>query len=139
MWQKKTIKICPSQHIDLFRCLFTKNSLKIKNGLEIVFRSHFSLKNLKNLSFVILPKLEKFHYEIVLHSKMCFMFHACAFDNVRTIVWKGVSAPSPFFFHLPFLIFLLSLETCNPPSWHTSKENTRFYDDTLESVRLKTI
>ena len=42
----------------------------------------------------------------------------------------------PFFFHLPFF-----LETCTPPpfSWHPSRENTRFYDNTLESRRLKTI
>ena len=56
------------------------------------------------------------------------------------IVQKGVSDP-PLFFHPPtFLISSLSLETCNPsPSWHPSWENSRFYDDTPESGRLKTI
>ena len=36
----------------------------------------------------------------------------------------------------------ISLETCNlppHPCWHSLQENTRFYDDTLESGRLKTI
>ena len=27
----------------------------------------------------------------------------------------------------------------HPPSWHPSRENTRFYDDTLEPGRLKAI
>ena len=53
-------------------------------------------------------------------------------------------SPPPFFFHPPpFLISPLSLETCNPPplppSWRPSRENTRFYGDTPESGRLKTI
>ena len=48
------------------------------------------------------------------------------------------------FFIPPFLIAPLSSETCNPPSspclsWHQSPENTRFYDDTPESGRLKKI
>ena len=38
----KTIKICPNQHTDLLRFLFTGDSLKIKKGLELVSRSHFS-------------------------------------------------------------------------------------------------
>ena len=52
----------------------------------------------------------------------------------------------PFFFHPPFLIpphFFRNMLPCNPPplpppSWHSSRENIRFYDDTLESGRLKT-
>ena len=61
-------------------------------------------------------------------------------------MWKGVSAP-PFFFH-PSLFdippFFMNI-TCNlppltPPPWHhPSQGNTRFYDDTLEWGRLKTI
>ena len=62
------------------------------------------------------------------------------------IVRKGVSAP-PLIFHPPFLISSLSLETCNPPtplplplsSWHPTREKSRFYDNTVESARLKTI
>ena len=57
------------------------------------------------------------------------------FNKVIYIVWQGVSASISFF--IP-----LSLETCNPLpslSWHLSRENTRFYDDTPESGRLKTI
>ena len=38
----KTIKIYPNQHADLLRFLFTEDFLKIKKGLELVFRSHFS-------------------------------------------------------------------------------------------------
>ena len=36
------VKISPNQHAGLFRFLFTEDSLKIKKGLELVFRSHFS-------------------------------------------------------------------------------------------------
>ena len=53
---------------------------------------------------------------------------------IYIIMRKGVSAP--------FLIFPLSFETCTPPPpsrRHLSRENTRFYDDTLESRRLKAI
>ena len=47
---------------------------------------------------------------------------------------------SPPFFTPPLLDISLSLEICTPPpSWHSSQENIRFYDDTLESGRLKTI
>ena len=38
----KTIEICPNQHADLLTFLFTEDSLKIKKGLELVSRSHFS-------------------------------------------------------------------------------------------------
>ena len=61
----------------------------------------------------------------------------------RTIVRKGVSAPHPpFFFHPPVLdippIFR-NMQPPSPSSWHPSQGNTRFYDDTPESGRLKTI
>ena len=39
----KTIKICLNQHPDLLIFLFTEDSLKIKKGLELIFRSHFAL------------------------------------------------------------------------------------------------
>ena len=42
------------------------------------------------------------------------------------IVRKGVSAP-------------LSLKKRKPPFWQPSWENSRFYDDIMESGRLKTI
>ena len=38
----KTIKICPNQHANLLKFLFTTDSLKIKKGLELVSRPHFS-------------------------------------------------------------------------------------------------
>ena len=38
----KTTEISPNQHADLFRIIFTENSLKIKKGLELVARPHFS-------------------------------------------------------------------------------------------------
>ena len=38
----KTIKICLNQQTDLLRFLFTGHYLKIKKGLELVSRPHFS-------------------------------------------------------------------------------------------------
>ena len=38
----KTIKNCPNQNTDLPRFLFKEDSLKIKKGLELVSRPHFS-------------------------------------------------------------------------------------------------
>ena len=38
----KAIKICPNQHAELLKFLFTDNSLKIEKELELVSRSHFS-------------------------------------------------------------------------------------------------
>ena len=38
----KSIKICPDQHADLHRIFFTEDFLKIKKGLELVSRPHFS-------------------------------------------------------------------------------------------------
>ena len=52
----------------------------------------------------------------------------------KQIVRKRVSAPLSFFIP-PFLRNMQSPF----PSWHVSRENTRLYDDTLESGRLKTI
>ena len=39
----KAIEICPNQHADLLRIVFTEGSLKTKQGLELVCREHFSL------------------------------------------------------------------------------------------------
>ena len=36
------LKICPNKLTDLPKFLFTEDSLKIKKGLELVSRSHFS-------------------------------------------------------------------------------------------------
>ena len=37
MCNSKTIKICPNQHADLLRFLFTEDSLKIEKGVELVY------------------------------------------------------------------------------------------------------
>ena len=42
MCNTKAIEICPNQHADLLEILFTEDSLKIKKGLELVSRPHFS-------------------------------------------------------------------------------------------------
>ena len=73
----KIIKTCPNHHTDFLRFLFTEDYLKIKIGLELVSRPHFSqnlfikkflLKYYINQNFItrlcLLPKLI---------SKMCFM------------------------------------------------------------------
>ena len=39
---QRTIKIYPNQHTEFHRFLSTEDSLKIKKGLELVPRSHFS-------------------------------------------------------------------------------------------------
>ena len=65
----KTIKICPNQHTDFFRFLFTEDCLKIEKGLELVSGPHFSWTFfLKKFSLVILHKLPKFHYQTVFTS-----------------------------------------------------------------------
>ena len=42
MCNSKFIDICPNQHADLVRILFTEDSLKNKKGLELVSKPHFS-------------------------------------------------------------------------------------------------
>ena len=66
--------------------------------------------------------------------------------NTRGIVRKVVSTPPPpppLFFHPPSWyppIFRSMQPPPLTPSWHhPSQVNTRFYDDTLESRRLKSI
>ena len=82
----KTIKTC---HTDFLGFLFTEDYLKIKKGLELVSRPRFSQNFYLNkflLKYYInqpnfitrlclLPKL---------FSKLCFVFHAQAFDDVMT-------------------------------------------------------
>ena len=42
MCNSKATEICPNQLADLLGILFTEDSLKIKNGLELVSGPHFS-------------------------------------------------------------------------------------------------
>ena len=42
MCNSKAIEICPNQHADRLGILFKEDSLKIKKGLELVSRQHFS-------------------------------------------------------------------------------------------------
>ena len=42
MCNSKAIEICPNQHADLLRMLFVEDFWKIKKGLELVSRPHFS-------------------------------------------------------------------------------------------------
>ena len=39
---RKAFEICSNQHPDLLRIVLTEDSLKLKKGLELVFRPHFS-------------------------------------------------------------------------------------------------
>ena len=85
----KAIGICPNQHADLLRFLFTENSLKIKKGLELVSRPYFShnffIKNLILQYYINWPNIiTRLCLLPKLFSKMCFMFHAWAFDDVMT-------------------------------------------------------
>ena len=77
------------QLADLLEFLFTEVSLKIKKGLELISRPHFSQNFLIKFFAIILHKLAKFNYWTVftlfkLFSKMCLMFHAWASDDVIT-------------------------------------------------------
>ena len=85
----KTIKICPNHHTDFLRFLFTEDCLKIKKGLELVSRPHFSQ------NFLMKKFLLKYYMNqpsfitrlcllAKLFSKMCFVFHAQALDDVMT-------------------------------------------------------
>ena len=59
--KSKTIKVCPNQHADLLRFLFTYDSSRIEKGVELVSRLQFSNKFLMKLfSYVKLHKLAKF-------------------------------------------------------------------------------
>ena len=61
----KNIKICQNHHAHLLRFLFTGDSFKLKE-LGTSFQAIFFIKFFdQNLSFVILHKLTKFHYQTV--------------------------------------------------------------------------
>ena len=70
MCNSKAIEIYPNQHADLLRFLFTKDYLKIKKGLELVSRLHFSGNFFFFFFFIILHKLTKFHYQTVFTSQV---------------------------------------------------------------------
>ena len=70
MCNSKAITICPNQHADLLRILFTEDSLKIKKGLELVSTPNFSCDFLIRKYFAILHKLAKFHYQTVFTSQV---------------------------------------------------------------------
>ena len=59
----------PNQHAGLLRFFFPEHSLKIKKGLEIESRPHFSC-NFLIKKFVVLHKLAKFHYQTVFTSQV---------------------------------------------------------------------
>ena len=61
----KLSKFIQNQHVDLLRIIFTKDFLKIKKGVELVSRPHFSQNFDKKFNFVILHKLVKFLQQIV--------------------------------------------------------------------------
>ena len=90
----KAVKICPNQYADLLRFLYTEDSLKIKKSLELVSRPHFSWDFLiKKNYFVMLHKLANFITRMCLRpkffNKMCFVFHAQAFDDAWHLnIWK---------------------------------------------------
>ena len=60
MCNSKTIQIFPNQYVDLLRFLFTEDALKIKKGLELVYKQNFHRFFDKNLPFAILHKLANF-------------------------------------------------------------------------------
>ena len=73
-----TGKLSKLVHAGLHRFLFTEYFLKIKKGLKLRSRTHFSYFFYENFCFVMLHKLAKFHYQTVFTSqvlnKMRFMF-----------------------------------------------------------------
>ena len=82
-------KICPSQHADLLRFLLTEDSLKIKNVLELLSRPHFSQNFLTKIFilqyFINWPNFITRVCKLSnLFSKICFVFHTQAFDDVMT-------------------------------------------------------
>ena len=52
IFNSKAIELCLNQHADLLRFLFMEDFLKIKMGLELVSRSHFS-KNFLIKNFIL--------------------------------------------------------------------------------------
>ena len=91
----KIIKTCPNHHTDFLRFLFTEDYLKIKIGLELVSRPHFS-QNLFIKKFLLKYYINQPNFITrlcllpKLISKMCFVFHAQAFDDVMAFEYlKG--------------------------------------------------
>ena len=64
-------KICPDQHNDPLRFLSADDSFKIKKGLELVPRPHFSY----NFSINLPSFITRLYFLTKLFSKMCFLFH----------------------------------------------------------------
>ena len=89
--------VISNQHTDFLRYLFAKDSLKIKKGLELVSRPHFSYKFLIFFVSDILYKAGKFHYQTGLFCKIFFVFHAWVFDDVLTLEFPCFT--SAFFRH----------------------------------------
>ena len=84
----KTIKICPNHHADLLRFLFIEGFFKIKKGLEPVSMPYFWWKFFIKIFLVVyyyinwLNSITRMCLLFKLFSKMCFVFHAWAFDEV---------------------------------------------------------
>ena len=64
-------KICPNQHNDPLRFRSADDSFKIKKGLELVPRPHFSY----NFSINLPSFITRLYFLTKLFSKMCFLFH----------------------------------------------------------------
>ena len=95
MCYSKAIEICPNPHADLLRFLFKEDSLKIKKVLELVSRPHFSQNFLiKNVALKYYINWPNFNNRLCLlsklFSKMCFVFHALAFDDVMTFKYSKI-------------------------------------------------
>ena len=70
IYNTKSIKNYPNQQADLHRIFLTEVSLKIKKGLELVSRPHFSNNFLIKNYFVILHKLARFLYQTAFISQV---------------------------------------------------------------------
>ena len=66
----KTIKICPNQHIDLLRFLLTEHSLKTTEPGTSFQTTLFTEFFNERISFAVLQKLAKFHYQTVFTSQI---------------------------------------------------------------------
>ena len=79
--------ICPNQHPSLLKFLFIEDSLKITKGLELASRPQFSqdflIKDFVLHCYIIWPNfITRLCLLPKLFSKMCFVFHAWAFNDV---------------------------------------------------------
>ena len=85
----KVIEICPNEYADLHRILFTEDSLKTKKDLELISSPHFSqiflIKKFILYYYINWPNLiTRLCFLPKLFNKVCFVFHACALDDVMT-------------------------------------------------------